>query len=211
MVLNCILESVVASSPELFVCVSPCWQFTDGWIRPDLLWSKRWKKTKLCCSGSSTTAFLTWIQRYRVIHFACTLQPNVLGEGCLYLWHLFQYSNEHWKRLIGWSLLELGAWEVAGGVSQPHHFSLCAVRRHQDQPAVRAVQVGHSAGGDRVHGGGDDDVRGAAGRRWSQTLVGLGSLDFVALQTSPLRHRWEVGLLVLVSHLLILTWVYWAI
>lgn len=36
-------------------------------------------------------------------------------------------------------------------------------------------------------------------------LVGLGSLDFVALQTSPLRHRWEVGLLVLVSCLLILT------
>lgn len=93
MVLNCILESIVASSPELFVCVSPCWQFTDGWIRPDLLWSKRWKKTKLCCSGSSTTAFLTWIQRYRVIHFTCTLRPNILGEGCLCLWRTFVLGN----------------------------------------------------------------------------------------------------------------------
>lgn len=94
---------------------------------------------------------------------------------------------------------------AAARVSPPHHFSLCAVRRDQDQPAVRAVQVGHPAGGDRVHGGGDDDVRSAAGMRWARTLVVLGDVDFVALQTSPLMRWWEVGLLMLVSHLLILT------
>lgn len=51
-------------------------------------------------------------------------------------------------------------------------FLRCAVvRRDQDQPAVRAVQVGYPAGGDRVHGGRNDDVCGTAGRRQPDTLT----------------------------------------
>ena len=76
--------------------------------------------------------------------------------------------------------------ELSSKVLQPSRgFLRCAVvRRDQDQPAVRAVQVGHSAGGDRVHGGRNDDVCGAAGRRQPETLAVLVKLDFAALQTS---------------------------
>lgn len=79
------------------------------------------------------------------------------------------------------------------GLNWPHTFYnrsvflRCAVvRRHQDQSAVRAVQMGYSAGGDRVHGGRNDDVCSAAGRRQPEMLTVLVELDFVALQTSVL-------------------------
>lgn len=66
-------------------------------------------------------------------------------------------------------------------------FLCCAVvRRDQDQPAVRAVQMGYSAGGDRVHRGRNDDVCGTAGRRQPETLTVFVKLDFVALQASLL-------------------------
>lgn len=68
-------------------------------------------------------------------------------------------------------------------------FLRCAVvRRDQDQPAVRAVQVGYSAGGDRVHGGRNDDVCGTAGRRQPEMLTVLVKLVFVALQISLLMN-----------------------
>lgn len=48
--------------------------------------------------------------------------------------------------------------------------------------------MGDSAGGDRVHGGRNDDVCGAAGRRQPETLKFVVKLDFVALQTSLLAN-----------------------
>lgn len=48
--------------------------------------------------------------------------------------------------------------------------------------------MGYSAGGDRVHGGRNDDVCSAAGRRQPDTLRFVVKLDFVALHASLLMN-----------------------
>lgn len=68
--------------------------------------------------------------------------------------------------------------------------SASPVRRHKGEPALRAVQVGHPAGGNRVHGGGNDDVCRAAGKV-DPTLDALSAAEMGTMMMMMMARRSE--------------------